>query len=363
MPAEEKVTEPSSDILSIEEYAKLSMDRNASDIHFTTNYPVYFRIDGRLEKYSPKILDAAEVESLLYSLLSEDQKKQIENGKELDFMYVDPEENRFRVNIFREKGNLAGAFRSIPKKVKTINELGLPEILKEFSKISYGLVVVTGPTGSGKSTTIAAMIEEINSREPRHIITIEDPVEYVYEQKMALIAQRNMHEDTQSWNDALRAALRQDPDVVLIGEMRDYETISSALTIAETGHLVFATLHTNSAAQTIDRIIDVFPADQQNQVRTQLGNMLSGVISQRLIPLKNGGRKAAMEVLIASNAIKNAIREGKTHQIDNIIQTSLDIGMFPLEKSLVDMIRMNEIDIQTAKNFTIKPDQIDLLLK
>ncbi|MBD3280754.1 PilT/PilU family type 4a pilus ATPase [Candidatus Dojkabacteria bacterium] len=352
-----------SEVLTIAEYAKICLEKNSSDLHFTAGYPVYYRIDGSLVRHSADKLTARQTKELLYSILSEEQKNKVEEGSELDFMYVDPRENRFRVNIYKERGNLAGAFRSIPKKVRTIDELGLPPILKEFSKIPYGLVLVTGPTGSGKSTSIAAMIEEINRREPRHIITIEDPVEYVYDQKVALIAQRTMHEDTESWHDALRSALRQDPDVVLVGEMRDYETIASALTIAETGHLVFATLHTNSAAQTVDRIIDVFPGDQQNQVRTQLGNMLSGVISQRLVPLKNGGRKAAMEVLIASNAVKSAIREGKTHQIDNMIQTSADIGMFTLEKSLVDMIRMGEIDIDTAKNFTIKPDQIDLLLK
>jgi len=222
---------------------------------------------------------------------------------------------------------------------------------------------VTGPTGSGKSTTIAAMIEEINRTDTRHIITIEDPVEYVFEQKMALIAQRNMYEDSTSWTKALRAVLRQDPNVVVIGEMRDYETIASALTIAETGHLVFATLHTNNAAQTIDRIIDVFPEGQQNQVRSQLSNMLSGVIAQRLIPVKNGGRKAAVEILIGTIAIKNAIREGKTHQIDNIIQTSADIGMISLEKSLIELIRQGLVDIDTAKNFSAKPDELDLLMR
>jgi len=348
---------------SIEEYAKMAIDKDASDLHFTATYPVYFRVDGTLQRYGVDGMKNEQIEKILSPILNEKQKKDIDNNIEVDMVYQHPSGNRFRVNVFRQQSNLAAAFRLIPKRVRTIDELGLPVLLKEFSKIPYGLVVVTGPTGSGKSTTIAAMIEEINRTDTRHIITIEDPVEYVFEQKMALIAQRNMYEDSTSWTKALRAVLRQDPNVVVIGEMRDYETIASALTIAETGHLVFATLHTNNAAQTIDRIIDVFPEGQQNQVRSQLSNMLSGVIAQRLIPVKNGGRKAAVEILIGTIAIKNAIREGKTHQIDNIIQTSADIGMISLEKSLIELIRQGLVDIDTAKNFSAKPDELDLLMR
>jgi len=349
--------------VTIDKYMDIAIEKNASDVHFTSRYPVYFRFDGRLQKYGVDPLEAKQIEALVLPLLNEKQKSDFEKKIEIDMMYQHISGNRFRVNVYRERSDIAAAFRLIPKTVRTIDELGLPTILKEFSKIPYGLLVVTGPTGSGKSTTIAAMVEEINRTDPRHIVTIEDPVEYIYEQRLALIAQRNMYEDTQSWANALRSVLRQDPNVVVIGEMRDYETIASALTIAETGHLVFATLHTNSAAQTIDRIIDVFPEGQQNQVRSQLSNMLSGVISQRLIPLKDGGRKAAMELLIGTVAIKNAIREGKTHQIDNIIQTSADVGMVSLEKSLVELIRAGLIDIESAKSFTIKPDEIDLLMR
>ncbi len=349
---------------TLQEYINYAMAKDSSDIHFAVNYPVSLRLDGRLEKIGQEVLKPEDAERLLLHILSEDQKNKLMEGlEEVDFMYVDESKNRFRVNVFKEKSHVSAAFRWIPKTVRTVDELALPPILKEFSKIPYGLVLVTGPTGSGKTTTIAAMIEEINRTEPRHIITIEDPVEYVYEPSIALIAQRSMHQDTKGWNEALRAALRQDPDVVLIGEMRDHETISSALTIAETGHLVFATLHTNTAAQSIDRIIDVFPEGQQNQVRSQLSMMLSGVISQRLIPLQKGGRKVAMEILIGTPAVKNAIREGKTHQIDNIIQTSAESGMVSLEKSLVELIRKGDIDVDTAKNFTSKPDEIDLLLR
>jgi len=347
----------------IEEYLELGIKSNISDVHLSVGYPVYFRIDGRLERVGVEPLTSESLERLVSPIMNDEQIAKVKEIIEVDFMHVGPDNNRFRVNVYKEKGQMAAALRLIPKRVRTIEQLMLPTILREFSKIPYGLVLVTGPTGSGKSTTIAAMVEEINRLEPRHIITIEDPVEYVYEKKLALIAQRNMHEDTNKWGDALRAVLRQDPDVVVIGEMRDYETIASALTIAETGHLVFATLHTNTAAQSIDRMIDVFPEGQQNQIRIQLSNMLSGVISQRLIPLKNGGRRAATEILIGTTAVKNAIREAKTHQIDNIIQTSLDVGMVSLEKSLVEMIRQGLIDIDTAKNFTMKPEEIDILLR
>lgn len=351
-------------IAQLQNYVDLAVSKGASDIHFSVDYPVYLRVDGRLEKIGQDALTDKHAERLLLPILTAEQKKSlVEDNIECDFMHVDPEGNRFRVNIYKERGHLAGAFRQIPKRVRTVDELGLPAILKDFSRIPYGLVLVTGPTGSGKSTSIAAMIEEINRTEPRHVVSIEDPVEYIYEPKVALIAQRNMHDDTSTWKAALRSVLRQDPDVVVIGEMRDYETIASALTIAETGHLVFATLHTNNAAQSVDRIIDVFPEGQQNQVRSQLSNMLSGIISQRLVPLKGGGRKAALEILIGTPAVKNAIREGKTHQINNIIQTSSDVGMVSIEKSLVDLIRSGDIDIETAKHFTIKPDEIDLLLR
>ncbi len=361
-PIEQNVVIPSKAV--IDDYIKIAIEKNASDIHFVVNYPVFFRVDGKLQKFGTTAVQKADAERLFEKIVPKKKwDKLVKDNIEADFMFEHKSGNRFRINIYKERGSLAGAFRLIPKKVRTIEELDLPPILKEFSKIPYGLVLVTGPTGSGKSTTIAAIIEEINRTEPRHIITIEDPVEYIYKPSLALISQRNMFEDTRSWADALRAVLREDPDVVVVGEMRDYKTIASALTVAETGHLVFATLHTNNASQTIDRIIDVFPEGQQNQVRSQLSSMLAGVISQRLVPLKKGGRKAVVEILLATVAVKNAIREGKTHQIRNIIQTSADLGMMTIEKSLVDLVRRGLIDIDTAKKFTSKPDEIDLLLK
>lgn len=354
---------PADEPKDIEYCTKIAVEKDASDIHISVGYPIYFRVDGHLEDLDGKPLTEDQVMELVNGMLDEEQKKALSENNDIDFMFINNQQDRFRVNVFHEDGEVAAALRLIPKKVRTIDELGLPQILKDFAKLPYGLVVVTGPTGSGKSTTIASIIEEVNRTDAKHIITIEDPVEYVYEKNRALIAQREMYRDTKGWKEALRSVLRQDPNIVLIGEMRDHETIASALTIAETGHLVFATLHTNNAAQTVDRIIDVFPAGQQNQIRTQLSNMLSGIISQRLIPVKGGGRKAAMEILIATTAVKNAIRENKNHQIDNIIQTSSDIGMQSLEKALVDLIRQGFVDIDTAKNFTVKPDEIDLLLR
>ncbi|MCA9386171.1 PilT/PilU family type 4a pilus ATPase, partial [Candidatus Dojkabacteria bacterium] len=251
----------------------------------------------------------------------------------------------------------------IPSKIKTINELNLPEILYEFMKIPHGLVLVTGPTGSGKSTTLAAMISEINMSSQKHIITLEDPIEYMYQKGQALVDQREIGRDTLSWTGALRSTLRQDPDVVLVGEMRDYQTIASTITIAETGHLVFATLHTNSAAETVDRIIDVFPEHTQAQIRTQLASVIVAVISQRLVPLKQGGRQAACEILIGTSAVRSSIRESKTYQIDNIIQTGADVGMFPLEKSLAEMVKKGDVTLDTAMEFTVRPGLLKDLLQ
>lgn len=259
--------------------------------------------------------------------------------------------------------NLAGAFRLIPSRIKTIEELLIPQIYHRFGQLKQGLILITGPTGHGKSTTLAAILEDINRTRSVHIVTIEDPIEYVFEGKKALIDQREMNDDTHSWNIALRSALRQDPDVILVGEMRDYETIAAAITLAETGHLVFATLHTNNSAQTIDRIIDVFPENQQAQIRSQLSNILEAVVSQRLVPLDKGGRRAVSEILIANPAVRNLIREGKTHQIDNVIRTSSDIGMVSLERSLVNLIREGVISIERAQEYSVYPEEILRLLK
>jgi twitching motility protein PilT len=251
----------------------------------------------------------------------------------------------------------------IPTKVKSIEELQLPPIFHDLTEYRQGLVLLTGPTGEGKSTSLAAMIEEINLKRTDHILTIEDPIEFIYEPKKSFITQRELRQDTNSWDIALRSALREDPDVVLVGEMRDYETIAAALTVAETGHLVFATLHTNSAAQTVDRIIDVFPAHQQQQVRQQLAACLKAIVSQRLVPRSSGGRFAATEIMIATPAVRNLIREAKTHQIDNVIQTSTDAGMMMMENSLMQWVQKGIISMQRAREFAVRPDEFDRLSK
>ncbi|HCS78717.1 TPA: type IV pili twitching motility protein PilT [Patescibacteria group bacterium] len=253
---------------------------------------------------------------------------------------------------------MAAALRYLPQKIRNVEELGLPKLYHDFVNLRQGFILVTGPTGHGKSTTLAAIINEINNSRETHIITIEDPIEYMYPKGRSIISQREMHTDTYSWNVALRSVLREDPDVVLIGEMRDYETIAAALTIAETGHLVFATLHTNSAAQTIDRIVDVFPENQQSQIRLQLAATLEGVLSQRLLPQIGGGRVPAIEILMATPAVQTTIREGKTHLIDNIIQTSGEMGMQLMETSLTQLVKAGKIDLDTAKEYSIRPEEL-----
>lgn len=270
---------------------------------------------------------------------------------------------RFRVNAFHERGNLAAALRLITNNMQTIEQLGLPSVVNKFADYPRGLVLVTGPTGSGKSTTLAAMIDKINHERAEHIITIEDPIEYTHQSKKSVVVQREVHYDTYSFSAALRSALREDPDVVLLGEMRDLETIASAITIAETGHLVFATLHTNSAAQSIDRMIDVFPPHQQPQIRSQLSNILMAIVSQRLIPTIGGGRIAAAEILVATSAVRNIIREGKTHQLEAVIQTGAEFGMQSMDKTLVELIHSGTVTYDEAKNFAVDLDELDRLMR
>ena len=335
----------------------------ASDIHIISGYPPMIRLTGKLQPVSKEaILTSAMAQELLLSTCSSEQKELFTTNKEIDFSYVVPQ-GRFRVNIYLQRDSVAGAFRYIPTKIRSMEELSLPDILNEFIKLRQGFILVTGPTGQGKSTTLAAMIERINQTKASHIITIEDPIEYMYSPAMSIISQREMHGDTHSWTVALRSALREDPDVVLIGEMRDYETIAAAITIAETGHLVFATLHTNSASQTVDRIIDVFPEHQQDQVRLQLSNVLEGVISQRLIPTLSGGRMAIAEIMTGTPAVKSIVREGKTHQLDNVIQTSAEFGMATLEASLAQAVKDGKISIDVATAYALRPEDIGRLLK
>lgn len=340
----------------------LAIERNASDLHLTTGYSANLRIDDKLVPVG-SVLSKDEVKELVLQSLTQNQRELLEVNREVDLSYQHEQKGRFRINAYFEKGNLAAAFRLIPNKIKSITDLGLPGMLLDISRLSQGLFLVTGPTGSGKSTTLAALIQHINETSPKHIITIEDPIEYIYPKGVALIDQRELGNDTHDWTIAMKSALRQDPDVILIGELRDFETIQLAITLAETGHLVFTTLHTSSAAQSIDRIIDVFPPHQQQQVKTQLAGCLRGILSQRLVPLIGGGRIAVVELLMVTPAVQNLIREGKTYQIDNVIATSADMGMISLEKSLVKLVRQGKISTVTAQEYAIRPDEILKLLK
>ena len=350
---------------NMEQLLQQAIEKNASDLHITVGYPVTIRVDGELESLDDQIVTPNGSESLIQSILSDEKKELLEVNKEIDFAYSfkDNENSRFRINAYYSKGELSAAFRLIPAHIRTIEDLMLPQIYHRFSQLKQGLILVTGPTGHGKSTTIAAILEDINRTRFCHIVTIEDPIEYIFKGKKSLIDQREMNSDTHSWTVALKSALRQDPDVILVGEMRDYETIAAAITLAETGHLVFATLHTNSASQTIDRIIDVFPENQQAQVKTQLSNILEAVVAQRLIPLDTGGRRAVSEILLGVPSIKNLIREGKTHQIDNVIRTSSDVGMISLESSLVKLIREGVISIEKAQQYAVYPEEIIRFMK
>ncbi len=338
--------------------------RKASDLHMQVGVPPILRVDGSLIPVAAMgELDGATIEELIYSLLDQDQKQILIKDKELDFSFAFGEMGRFRVNLFHERGNLAGAFRLLNNDIPTIEQLRLPPILNKFSDYPRGLVLVTGPTGSGKSTTLAAMINKINQEKAMHIITVEDPIEYTHISKKSIIVQREVHYDTYSFSMALRSVLREDPDVVLLGEMRDLETISNAITIAETGHLVLATLHTNGAAQSIDRIIDVFPPHQQSQVRSQLSSILMAIVSQRLIPSIGGGRIPAAEILVANAAVRNLIREGKTQQIEAIIQTGSEFGMQSMDKTLVGLVHSGDISFDEARNYAVDVKELDRLMR
>ncbi len=349
--------------MSIQEFLEIVIKREASDLHIVVGMPAMIRIDGNLMPISEGTLSPEDTENLVFELLSPEQKEMLLVNKEIDFSFALGDVARFRVNAYFQKGYLSAALRLIPSYIKTIEELNLPKICHNFAKMRQGFILVTGPTGHGKSTTIASMINEINQTQPLHIVTIEDPIEYVYPRGKALVSQREMHLDTHSWEIALRSALREDPDVVLVGEMRDLETIASAITIAETGHLVFATLHTNSAAQSIDRIIDVFPENQQSQVRMQLASTIAGIISIRLVPAIGGGRLPVCEVLLASGSVATSIREGKTYQIDNIIQTSGDAGMILLDAALAYLVRAGRVSLDNAKGYSMRPESLDRMIE
>ena len=338
--------------------------KKASDLHLQVGLPPMLRVDGALMPVNgADPLDEEAVETLIFAVLDQDQKQILLKDKEFDFSFAYGDLGRFRVNAFHERGNLAAAMRLIPNELLTIEQLGLPQVVNKFTELPRGLVLVTGPTGSGKSTTLAAMLNKINQETAKHIITIEDPIEFTHKSAKSVVVQREVHYDTYSFSAALRSALREDPDVVLIGEMRDLETIASAITIAETGHLVFATLHTNSAAQSIDRMIDVFPPHQQPQIRAQLANILMAIVSQRLVPTIGGGRLAAAEILVATPAVRNIIREGKSHQLEAVIQTGAEFGMQSMDKTLAKHIHEGQITYDEARNVAIDIEELDRLMR
>ncbi len=340
-----------------------AVQRNASDVHIVPARFPTLRIDGELTNLSEEgVLSSKETEKMLLSLLSEEQIKYLSKYKDIDFSFDVDEKIRLRANIYYQNNGLAGAFRIIPPEIKNVEELNLPPVLREFVKKRQGLILVTGPAGMGKSTTLAALIDEINHTRAAHIITIEEPIEYIFTPDLSLISQREIPKDSPNWHRALRSALREDPDVIMIGELRDAESIQIALTAAETGHLVLGTLHTNSASQTIDRILDVLPEGQKNQARFQLASTLIGIISQRLVPRIKGGRIPACEVLIANAAVRNLIRENKIYQIDLVIETSLEQGMITLERALATLVNLQEITLETALHFAINVDRLKNLL-
>ncbi len=350
--------------MDIKDLLQLTVDKNASDLHIVAGLPPMLRMDGELSAVpNESVLTADLIRQLLTASLTTEQIERLNVNKEIDFSLSFSQKARFRVNAYTQKGGPAAAFRRIPLTVPALDELNLPKVFHKFTTMRQGFVLVTGPTGHGKSTTLAALINEINMTRSCHIVTIEDPVEFVFSPVKSIISQREMHEDTHSWAIALRSVLREDPDVVLVGEMRDFETIAAALTIAETGHLVFATLHTNSAPESIDRIVDVFPDEQQDQVKLQLSNALEAVISQRLIPGTVSGRVVATECMTGTTAIRTAIREGKTHQIRSIIQTSADAGMYTIETSLAALVKEGKINIDTAMAYANLPDELSRLVR
>ena len=350
--------------MNIKELLQQTIDSGASDLHILTGVPPTLRIDGQLSPLSNfEVMTREAVSELVSQSLTSEQLSRVTVDKEIDFSLPFSDKARFRGNIYTQKGTLAASFRRIPLEIPAIDSLGLPKILHSFTGLRQGLVLVTGPTGHGKSTTLASILNEINANRFCHIVTIEDPIEFVFRSQKSIVSQREMHSDTHSWGVALRSALREDPDVVLVGEMRDYETIAAALTVAETGHLVFATLHTNSAAQTVDRIVDVFPEEQQGQVRLQLSNVIEAVFSQRLVSAVPKGRAPAYELMLGTNAIKTSIRDGKSHMIDSILETSTEAGMITLEKSLSELVKDGKITLESAQNWSLRPELLSRLVR
>jgi twitching motility protein PilT len=359
-PVEEKIGTPLPlEDLHVDELLHIVVDRNASDLHICQASPPIIREDGKLKRLNFDSFSPQHTQRMMYDIITDENINKFETTLELDFSYALPRRARFRVNMYRDKGAVAAAFRLIPQKIPTVQDLNLPPILNSLTEKPRGLILVTGPTGSGKSTSLAAMINHINVNFSHHIITIEDPIEYLHTHKSSIINQREVGSDTRSFNNALRACLREDPDILLVGEMRDMETISLAITAAETGHLVFATLHTNNAAESVDRMIDVFPPGQQEQIRVQLSNNLVSIISQQLLPRAGSpGRVPANEIMIASPAVRNLIREAKSHQITSVIQTSGSMGMITMDQCLRDLYLKGFISLEDAMSRCQNPEEL-----
>ena len=332
----------------IDDILRAAVQMKASDVHIAVDLPPMARIDGKLGPLPWDTVSPREAQRLVYDILYSDQIERFERTRELDFSYGVPGVGRFRFNVFRQRGNVGVAMRSIPAKIPSLESLRLPPVLRELTKKHSGIILVTGPTGSGKSTTIASMIDVINMERPVHILTMEDPIEYLHTHKVGMVNQREIGQDSDSFQNAIRAALREDPDVILVGEMRDKETIAAALTLAETGHLVFGTLHTRSAPATIDRVVDVFPPDQQDQIRIQLAGSIQAVVAQQLLPMVGGGRVGAVEIMIATAAVRNLIREGKSHQLMSSIETGQQFGMQPMDKVLAELHRSGVVTLEEA---------------
>ncbi len=348
----------------LRELLVITAKQNASDLHIAVGRRPTIRVDGVLVPIQKEPITTPEIaEGVIFELLSPDQREKLLRERQLDFAYSFEDKARFRVNVYFQRGYLAASLRLIQARIRSIDELGLPPILHEFGKLSQGFVLAVGPAGHGKSSTLAAILDEVNHTRSDHIITIEDPIEYLFTQDRCIISQREVGSDTPSFHAALRNVLRQDPDIVMIGEMRDAVSIATALTAAETGHLVFSTLHTNSASQTIDRIIDSFPADQQTQVTSQLAATLVAIVSERLLPRLSGGRVPAMEIMIVNPAIRNLIRERKIYQIDLVIETSLQEGMITLNRALVHLVKNKEVSLENAELYSLNPAELRILLE
>ncbi len=347
----------------LHDYLFDAIKAGASDLHVTVGLPPMIRVHGKVQPLEYPVLTPNETREMIYDVLSNEQRQRLENNWELDIAYTLPRTARFRVNVYFQRGSLGAAFRTIPEKIPSFEELGLPKAVEQMAEKPRGLVLVTGPTGSGKSTTLASMVDKINEQRHEHVMSVEDPIEFLHNHKNCIVNQREVNQDTKSFAEALKHVLRQDPDVILVGEMRDLETISLAITAAETGHLVFATLHTQDAPQTVDRVIDVFPSHQQSQVRAQLAIALQGIVTQTLVPKRDGkGRVVACEILVPTPGIRNLIREGKNHQIYSAMQTGGKFGMQTMDAALVELVRKGEISHEEAEKRSSNVDELKRLM-